>query len=246
MSSDAEVPEIAAFFERLLSRNRDLSLFIPFMLGLATAPTRDGGEEANTDQQQGSDQPNSNSDAASSGPVDRIVFVNPFTQSTVMIEGASGGFDSLLRDWLLASQSNGGGGQPPASKASIEAMPTVEIGEEGGIEGECVICLEEWKAGEVVKEMPCKHRFHGGCVEKWLGIHGSCPVCRHQMPAEEKDSLKKMESDRQQQEGQEGAGGEERRERRRTPREIWVSFTIGARTTGSGDATDSAPNSGSV
>ncbi|CAI0448003.1 unnamed protein product [Linum tenue] len=228
MSSDAEVPEIAAFFERLLSRNRDLSLFIPFMLGLATAPTRDGGD--------------SNSDAASSGPVDRIVFVNPFTQSTVMIEGASG-------DWLLASQSNGGGGQPPASKASIEAMPTVEIGGEGGIEGECVICLEEWKVGEVVKEMPCKHRFHGGCVEKWLGIHGSCPVCRHQMPAEEKDSLKKMESDRQQQEGQEGeegAGGEERRERRRTPREIWVSFTIGARTTGSGDSTDSATNSGSV
>ncbi|CAI0448004.1 unnamed protein product [Linum tenue] len=222
MSSDAEVPEIAAFFERLLSRNRDLSLFIPFMLGLATAPTRDGGEEeANADQQQGS--------AASSGPVDRIVFVNPFTQSTVMIEGASGGFDSLLRDWLLASQSNGGGGQPPASKASIEAMPTVEIGGEGGIEGECVICLEEWKVGEVVKEMPCKHRFHGGCVEKWLGIHGSCPVCRHQMPAEEKDSLKK-----------------ERRERRRTPREIWVSFTIGARTTGSGDSTDSATNSGSV
>ncbi|CAI0448002.1 unnamed protein product [Linum tenue] len=213
MSSDAEVPEIAAFFERLLSRNRDLSLFIPFMLGLATAPTRDGGEEeANADQQQ--------------GPVDRIVFVNPFTQSTVMIEGASG-------DWLLASQSNGGGGQPPASKASIEAMPTVEIGGEGGIEGECVICLEEWKVGEVVKEMPCKHRFHGGCVEKWLGIHGSCPVCRHQMPAEEKDSLKKMESD-------------QRRERRRTPREIWVSFTIGARTTGSGDSTDSATNSGSV
>ncbi|XP_010480650.1 PREDICTED: E3 ubiquitin-protein ligase RNF181-like [Camelina sativa] len=57
-------------------------------------------------------------------------------------------------------------------------MPVVEM---NGCEGECVICLEEWKSEETVKEMPCKHRFHGGCVEKWLGFHGSCPVCRDEM-----------------------------------------------------------------
>ncbi|EEC75369.1 hypothetical protein OsI_11820 [Oryza sativa Indica Group] len=30
--------------------------------------------------------------------------------------------------------------------------------------------------------MPCGHRFHGGCLEKWLRAHGTCPMCRHQMP----------------------------------------------------------------
>ncbi|KAL0377554.1 UNVERIFIED_CONTAM: E3 ubiquitin-protein ligase MP [Sesamum radiatum] len=37
-----------------------------------------------------------------------------------------------------------------------------------------------------VKEMPCRHRFHADCIDKWLGIHGSCPVCRYNMPVVEK------------------------------------------------------------
>lgn len=66
------------------------------------------------------------------------------------------------------------GGVPPASKTSIAALKEVESGEE------CVICLETMEAGG--KEMPCGHQFHRGCVEKWLRIHGSCPLCRYQMP----------------------------------------------------------------
>lgn len=123
-----------------------------------------------------------------------------------MIEGNSS-FDSLLRE--LASK----GGQPPATKASIEAMPSVEV---GGDDGECVICLEEWKVGCVAKEMPCKHKFHENCIVKWLGIHGSCPVCRHKMPVDEEDLGKKRE----------GSVGDEEGRGRRIEREIWVSFSF--------------------
>ncbi|KAG5232239.1 hypothetical protein OIU76_004916 [Salix suchowensis] len=104
-------------------------------------------------------------------------------------------------------------GQPPASKASIEAMPSVEIGEDNK-DGECVICLEEWESGAIVRKMPCKHRFHGNCVEKWLKIHGNCPVCRYEMPVDEEDLGKKRD------------GGDEGREWRRTGRETWVSFAF--------------------
>ncbi|GMI87390.1 hypothetical protein HRI_002408300 [Hibiscus trionum] len=92
---------------------------------------------------------------------------------------------------------------PPASKASIEAMPSVEIGESE--DGECVVCLEEWKPREVVKEMPCKHKFHDGCIKKWLVIHGACPVCRYKMSADEQDMGKKRDEQR---------------------REIWVTFSF--------------------
>ncbi|KAE8688304.1 galactosyltransferase family protein [Hibiscus syriacus] len=72
-------------------------------------------------------------------------------------------------------------GPAPASKASIEAMLRKKVKESGG---HCSICLEEFEVDEEAREMPCKHVFHSGCIEKWLQIHGSCPVCRFLMPAE--------------------------------------------------------------
>ncbi|XVE83769.1 hypothetical protein DITRI_Ditri16bG0113000 [Diplodiscus trichospermus] len=76
-------------------------------------------------------------------------------------------------------------GPAPSSKASIEAIPRIKA---KGTGNDCSICLEELKVDEEAREMPCKHFFHSGCVEKWLLIHGSCPVCRFLMPAEAVDS----------------------------------------------------------
>ncbi|GJN33192.1 hypothetical protein PR202_gb21763 [Eleusine coracana subsp. coracana] len=77
-----------------------------------------------------------------------------------------------------------GGGVPPASKAAIAALKEVKAGddgqEEGGSLGECAICLDGVEGA--AKEMPCGHRFHGECLERWLGVHGNCPVCRHELP----------------------------------------------------------------
>ncbi|KAB2064384.1 hypothetical protein ES319_A09G015100v1 [Gossypium barbadense] len=66
----------------------------------------------------------------------------------------------------------------PASKASIEAMPRIKVKESGK---DCCICLEDFEVEEEGREMPCKHVFHSGCIEKWLLIHGLCPVCRFLM-----------------------------------------------------------------
>ncbi|GER49484.1 RING/U-box superfamily protein [Striga asiatica] len=83
----------------------------------------------------------------------------------------------------FATEINGGkNGRPPASKASIDALESLEIEND---DEPCVVCLEDWEIGEKAKKMPCGHRFHGKCVERWLNIHGSCPVCRYDMPVEE-------------------------------------------------------------
>lgn len=45
--------------------------------------------------------------------------------------------------------------------------------------GVCSICLGEYAVGEVLRRMPdCKHSFHAGCVDEWLRMSATCPMCR--------------------------------------------------------------------
>ncbi|KAI3462933.1 hypothetical protein Pfo_019596 [Paulownia fortunei] len=116
--------------------------------------------------------------ASNSAAREVAVFMHQPTRSITLMAGSLE-MESLLRE--AASKE----GPLPASKASIESLPRVQTWEPGL---ECPICLAEYEVnGEVeVKEMPCGHKFHSGCIDKWLGIHGSCPVCRFSMPVEEK------------------------------------------------------------
>ncbi|CAL5036863.1 unnamed protein product [Urochloa decumbens] len=44
---------------------------------------------------------------------------------------------------------------------------------------QCAICLGLVRAGEAVRRLPaCGHLFHAGCIDKWLGAHATCPLCR--------------------------------------------------------------------
>lgn len=39
----------------------------------------------------------------------------------------------------------------------------------------------------MLKEFSCMHKFHGGCVEKWMDINESCHVCRHKILVDDSD-----------------------------------------------------------
>jgi hypothetical protein len=44
----------------------------------------------------------------------------------------------------------------------------------------CSICLCEYKESEMLRMMPeCRHYFHMFCLDAWLKLNGSCPVCRN-------------------------------------------------------------------
>jgi len=47
---------------------------------------------------------------------------------------------------------------------------------------ECVICKCEWAPKEVIKTLPCSHDFHATCIDQWLSISNSCPVCKQIVP----------------------------------------------------------------
>lgn len=45
----------------------------------------------------------------------------------------------------------------------------------------CVICLEDYKATEMVTQLPCdpRHYFHTHCLEDWIKSgKNQCPMCR--------------------------------------------------------------------
>jgi Ring finger domain len=44
---------------------------------------------------------------------------------------------------------------------------------------ECVICLRAINEGEKVRILPnCEHTFHVECIDQWLGLCSTCPLCR--------------------------------------------------------------------
>ncbi|KAF8005642.1 hypothetical protein BT93_K0046 [Corymbia citriodora subsp. variegata] len=43
----------------------------------------------------------------------------------------------------------------------------------------CSICLGDYKDSDVLRRLPdCHHVFHRNCVDPWLKMHPTCPVCR--------------------------------------------------------------------
>nr|XP_043635876.1 E3 ubiquitin-protein ligase At1g63170-like [Erigeron canadensis] len=47
-----------------------------------------------------------------------------------------------------------------------------------GEDAVCCICLAKYADDEELKELPCSHFFHTECVDKWLKINASCPLCK--------------------------------------------------------------------
>ncbi|PIA54272.1 hypothetical protein AQUCO_00900666v1 [Aquilegia coerulea] len=44
----------------------------------------------------------------------------------------------------------------------------------------CSICLSDYKNTDMLRLLPdCGHLFHVKCVDPWLRLHPTCPVCRN-------------------------------------------------------------------
>ena len=55
--------------------------------------------------------------------------------------------------------------------------------------GTCGICLEDYNEGDTKKTLACRtrpHSFHKDCIDKWLSLVASCPICKAEVTKYEK------------------------------------------------------------
>ncbi|XP_050211645.1 putative RING-H2 finger protein ATL71 [Mercurialis annua] len=44
----------------------------------------------------------------------------------------------------------------------------------------CSICLGDYKDNDMLRLLPkCSHLFHFKCLDSWLRLHPTCPICRN-------------------------------------------------------------------
>jgi len=86
------------------------------------------------------------------------------------------GLDNIITQLLNQLESTG---PPPAEKTKIDSIPVVITTQKDVDEkSECAVCRSEYSIGEEGKRLPCDHIFHPACIDPWLQLHDSCPICR--------------------------------------------------------------------
>ncbi|KAK9749505.1 hypothetical protein RND81_02G130500 [Saponaria officinalis] len=68
-------------------------------------------------------------------------------------------------------------------QATIDSYTKVVLGQSrrvpGVNDGSCPICLSDFKPTETLRCIPeCQHCFHADCIDEWLRMNGTCPLCR--------------------------------------------------------------------
>ena len=79
-------------------------------------------------------------------------------------------------------------GNPPASKAFIEALPRLS---DPPKDTACNICLETCIHETIIYKLHCSHIFHDECLLQWFHLHNTCPVCRKEYPTDDPEYEKK-------------------------------------------------------
>lgn len=96
-----------------------------------------------------------------------------------------------LEDFLqhIAEDDNSRRGAPPAAVSFVNSLPRIVISKEhekhDGLA--CAICKDVLTVGTEVNRLPCDHLYHPFCILPWLSSRNSCPLCRYELPTDDKD-----------------------------------------------------------
>ncbi|GFP80317.1 E3 ubiquitin-protein ligase at4g11680 [Phtheirospermum japonicum] len=89
--------------------------------------------------------------------------------------------NSLPTYKFKVKKNESGKGKENSSTAGEIGIVAAGTEKERAISGEdavCCICLAKYVNNDELRELPCSHFFHKDCVDKWLKINASCPLCK--------------------------------------------------------------------
>ena len=68
---------------------------------------------------------------------------------------------------------------PPLNSEEIETLEKGQVTQEMLVRiPKCLICLEAFNKDEEVISLLCEHFYHCNCINNWLKIRPTCPMCR--------------------------------------------------------------------
>ncbi|XP_008786940.1 putative RING-H2 finger protein ATL69 [Phoenix dactylifera] len=119
-----------------------------------------------------------------------LVLVSTIMLASYVCVRAKGNNSSPRSTAAAAPSSTVAGGTPPDAAAfvvvgldrpAIEAYYPKFVYKAGmaAAPGPCPICLAEYEGEEALRRVPeCGHCFHADCVDEWLRVSATCPLCR--------------------------------------------------------------------
>lgn len=88
-------------------------------------------------------------------------------------------FDAVVAQLLGQLE---GFGPPPMPTNLIDSIPIEDVSEEqANAKMTCSVCWELFNKDEKIARLSCDHFFHKTCIEPWLKLHATCPICRHRL-----------------------------------------------------------------
>ena len=75
----------------------------------------------------------------------------------------------------------------PTDAAIVSELPETKIDDINKLDNDkknCVICMEDFKAGDISTNLPCLHMFHTNCIQSWLKKQNTCPICKFKLTPE--------------------------------------------------------------
>ncbi|XP_047310172.1 E3 ubiquitin-protein ligase At1g63170-like isoform X2 [Impatiens glandulifera] len=102
------------------------------------------------------------------------------------MRGASEETINALPTHNFKSKDKGSSVSSRDSTSSVDEGGLLAAGteKERAISGEdavCCICLAKYANNDELRELPCTHIFHTECVDRWLKINASCPLCKFEI-----------------------------------------------------------------